>query len=161
MPPVVHTAPPELNPAAAAVCLTLLDGDTTLWTDLDTGSPVLPWLRFHCGCPVIDATGRSDFALATAAGRLPPLEAFRRGTDEAPETAATVILQVEALDAIGGCRLRGPGIPEHRSLAVAGLPAGFWNQRRQVCAAFPMGLDFIFVCGDEVAALPRTTQVEA
>jgi alpha-D-ribose 1-methylphosphonate 5-triphosphate synthase subunit PhnH len=160
MPPVVPTAPPGLDPAAAAVCLTLLDGDTILWTDLDTGSPVLPWLRFHCGCPIVDDTGRPDFALATAAGRLPPLEGFQPGTDEAPETAATVILQVASLGAKGGCRLSGPGLQECRRLAVNGLPAGFWDQRRQVCAAFPMGLDFIFVCGDQVAALPRSTQVE-
>lgn len=160
MPPVIPSAPPGLDPAAAAACLTLLDSDTTLWTDLDTGSPVLPWLRFHCGCPVIDDTARSDFALATAAGRLPPLEAFQPGTDEAPESAATVILQVEALDATGGFRLSGPGIPELRSLAVAGLPTGFWNQRHRRCRAFPMGLDVLFVCGERVAALPRTTQVE-
>lgn len=160
MPPVVAMAPSGLEPATAAVCLTLLDGDTVLWTDLEAASPALPWLRFHCGCPVIDDAGRAHYGLAAAADRLPPLQAFRTGSDEAPETAVTLILQVEALAATGGCRLRGPGIPDYLSLEVAGLPPGFWEDRRRLCSAFPLGLDVIFVCGGRVAALPRSTQVE-
>lgn len=160
MPPVVATVPPGLEPATAAVCLTLLDGDTVLWTDLDAASPALPWLRFHCGCPVTHDAGRAHFGLSAAADRLPPLEAFRAGSDEAPESAATVILQVEAFAATGGCRLSGPGIPDYRSLEVVGLPPGFWKVRRRLCSAFPLGLDVIFVCGEQVAALPRSTRVE-
>lgn len=160
MPPVFEASPPGLDPAAAAVCLTLLDGDTPLWTDLDGSSPVWAWLRFHCGCPVAEEASRAVFGLATGADRLPPLTAFRPGSDEAPETAATLILQVEALAAAGGCRLSGPGIRESRSLEVAGLPHGFWDQRRRICGAFPLGLDIIFVCGAQLAALPRSTLVE-
>lgn len=160
MPPAVAAAPSGLNPATAAVCLTLLDGDTALWTDLDGASPVLPWLRFHCGCPIADEAGRASFGLATAADRLPSLEVFSPGTDEAPETAATLILQVEAMDATGGHSLSGPGVPDDRRFEVDGLPSGFWEQRDRICGAFPRGLDVIFICGEQLAALPRSTQVE-
>ena len=160
MPPVFDTPPQGLDPAAAAVCLTLMDSDTTLWTDLDEASPVLPWLRFHCGSPVTGDAGRAHFGLATEAARLPSLKAFRQGTDEAPETAATLILQVEALAATGGRTLKGPGIADHRSLEVVGVPPGFWEQRRRLCGAFPLGLDFIFICGAQLAVLPRSTRVD-
>jgi alpha-D-ribose 1-methylphosphonate 5-triphosphate synthase subunit PhnH len=161
MPPVFDTPPPGLDPAAAAVCLTLLDGDTPLWTDLDGASPALAWLRFHCGCPLVEDAGRALFGLAAAAQqRLPSLEAFRPGSHEAPETAATVILQVEALVAARGGTLSGPGIPDRRSLEVVGLPPGFWEQRRRMCSAFPLGLDIILVCGAQLAVLPRSTRVE-
>jgi alpha-D-ribose 1-methylphosphonate 5-triphosphate synthase subunit PhnH len=160
VPPVIDTPPPGLGPAAAAVCLTLLDSDTPLWTDLDNASPVRPWLRFHCGCPLAEDAGRAHFALATEAVRLPALEAFRPGTDEAPETAATLILQVEALSAGGPCRLSGPGLQDDRRLEAVGLPPGFWDERRLLGKAFPLGLEFIFVCGARLAALPRSTRVD-
>ena len=160
VPSVMDTVPHGLDPAAAAVCLTLLDSDTPLWTDLDNASPVWPWLRFHCGCPLAEDAGRAHFALVTEAVRLPALEAFRPGTDEAPETAATLILQVEAFTADGQCKLSGPGIPDSRRLDAVGLPLDFWDQRRRLGSVFPLGLDFIFVCGAQLAALPRSTRVE-
>lgn len=160
MPPIFDASPPGLDPAAAAVCLTLLDGDTLFWTDEDGSSPILSWLRFHCGCPVVENPGQAHFGLALAADRLPALEAFRPGTDEAPETAATVILQVASLAPDGGPILSGPGIPHRRRLEVAGLPPGFWDQRRRICEAFPLGLDIIFICGAQLAVLPRSTRVD-
>ena len=160
MPPVFDAPPQGLDSAAAAVCLTLLDGDTSLWTDLDGTSPILPWLRFHCGCPVVVDPVRAHFGLATAAVRLPALANFQPGTDEAPETAATLILQVEALSAGGPCRLSGPGLQDDRRLEAVGLPPGFWDERRLLGKAFPLGLEFIFVCGARLAALPRSTRVD-
>jgi alpha-D-ribose 1-methylphosphonate 5-triphosphate synthase subunit PhnH len=160
MPPVFDAPPQGLDSAAAAVCLTLLDGDTSLWTDLDGTSPILPWLRFHCGCPVVVDPVRAHFGLATAAVRLPALANFQPGTDEAPETAATLILQVEGLVATRGCVLSGPGIQDRRLLDVVGLPPGFWDQRRRICGAFPLGLDCIFTCGAQLAVLPRSTRME-
>ena len=40
-----------------------------------------------------------------------------------------------------------------------GLPDGFWNQVRMNQAKFQFGVDLIFVAGDRLAALPRSTRV--
>ena len=48
--------PPPMQPATAAVLLTLVDADTPLW--LDAGlAEAWDWLAFHCGAPkaAIDA----------------------------------------------------------------------------------------------------------
>lgn len=161
LPAVLPEAPQGLYPAAAAVCLTLLDDDTPLWTDADAASAIVPWLRFHCGCPLEADPGRALFGLITDPRRLPALDAFSQGSDEAPETAATLIVQVDSLAPHRGCRLRGPGIPEARAFGVGGLSSRFWEQRQAVCEAFPLGLDLIFAGGGELAALPRTTRVDA
>lgn len=159
LPTSIEPIPDGLDPATAAVCLTLLDGDTPIWTDLPPSSPSLSWLQFHCGCPFTDDPGRASFGLATNARELPGLDAFSPGTDETPETAASLIVQVDDLESSGDFILSGPGIPDRRALKIAGPPAKFWDQRQRVCTGFPLGLDLIFIRGAQLAALPRTTHV--
>jgi alpha-D-ribose 1-methylphosphonate 5-triphosphate synthase subunit PhnH len=159
-PAVVESAPEGLNPAAAAVCLALLDGDTAVWTDLPALAPALPWLRFHCGCPITADSREAEFGVVTEVKKLSALDLFHPGTDEMPESAATLILQVDALTSDGGRVLRGPGIPGSRRLEAAGLHDGFWRQRRMICGSFPIGLDVIFVSGGHLAGLPRTTIID-
>ncbi|MGG5808219.1 phosphonate C-P lyase system protein PhnH [Falsiroseomonas sp. CW058] len=144
--------PPGLSPAAAAVLLTLVDGDTRL--RLGAGAEALAWVRFHCGCPLV-ADG-ADFVLDPTA----PLLSLPAGTEEEPEAGATLILDVAALEAGRGWRLTGPGIRDAHRLHVAGAPAGFvadWARNR---ARHPRGVDVILCAGDRIAALPRTTTVE-
>ncbi len=83
------------------------------------------------------------------------------GTDEEPESSATLILQVAALGEGRRLVLSGPGLEGEAALFVAGLPDGFvaeWaaNRRR-----FPRGVDVILCAGDQLAALPRTVGIEA
>lgn len=160
IPEAIAPATPDLDPAMAAVCLTLLDGDTPLWTDLPQTSPTLPWLRFHCGCPVVAEPGRAVFGLATSIEPFPGLDRFHPGTDEAPESAATLMLQVEFLASDGRQWLSGPGIPDKRRFAAGGLDGDFWRERRRICGSFPVGLDLILVSDRRLAALPRTTIVD-
>lgn len=155
----IAPAPDELHPATAAISLTLLDNDTPVWTDLPALSPVLAWLRFHCDCLLTGDRGQAAFGLITEMDRKPLLEGFFPGTDEVPETAATLIMQVAALNADKGSRLSGPGIAGARRLDVTGLPDDFWQTREQICRAYPTGLDMLLVCGNLLAALPRTTIV--
>lgn len=155
----VAPSPADLDPAAAAVGLTLLDHDTPVWSDLPTSSGALSWLRFHCGCPFYRDPGQAAFGLVTNALHPLPLSQFFPGTDEAPETAATLIIQVQALRAGTGGRLRGPGINGQRQLAADGLPEDFWAARQRICRAYPTGLDVLLVCDRQLAALPRTTVV--
>ena len=159
LPPGAVPEAPRLHPATAAVCLTLLDNDTPVWTDLPASSPPLTWLKFHSGCPFSADPGKAAFALVTDTRRQPSLDRFYPGTDEAPETAATLIMQVEALHPDQGCRLSGPGTKGRPKLEVAGVADDFWQQRQRICHAYPVGLDMIFVCGGLLAALPRSTIV--
>lgn len=154
--------PAPLWPTTAAVALTLLDFDTPLWLD-PAAAAVLPlsdYLRFHCGCPLVEASGNAAFAIISDPAELPPLHVFAAGTDEYPDRSATLLIQVERLDDSRGVILRGPGIESKQTFQAKGLPTGFWQQVQENHSGFPKGVDMIFCAQDRIAALPRSTQVE-
>ncbi|RJL06187.1 phosphonate C-P lyase system protein PhnH [Paracoccus aestuarii] len=150
----IHTlsgaAAPGLSPAAATVLLLLADPTTPV--HLAGGDPDLAaWLRFHAGCPL---TGPEGAALAL--GRWPlDLDPLPKGLPDYPDRSATVIMELDRLDD-DGPRLTGPGIRDHARLSLPATAPFVANRR-----LFPMGLDFIFTCGDRLACLPRSTRVEA
>lgn len=156
-PGTIHTisgsAPPApLSPATGAVLLTLCDPDTPLYLagalDSDT---VRAWIAFHTGAPVV---GPSHCTFAVGSWNdLTPLSAYQIGTAQYPDRSATLIVQVERLEPHGSS-LTGPGIKDTHSLSLPETEAF-----QQNAGHFPLGLDFIFTCGDHVAALPRTTVV--
>lgn len=151
-------APAPLTPAAAAAALTLADADAPLWLpEPFRGGPAEAWLRLHSAAAPAERPEAAAFALgpwpllAPVAARLPI------GTAERPDRSATLILMVETLAQGDGARLSGPGLAAPVRLET-GLPPAFWEAR---AAAFPLGLDVLLCCGERVAALPRTTRVEA
>jgi alpha-D-ribose 1-methylphosphonate 5-triphosphate synthase subunit PhnH len=144
--------PPGLSPAAAAVLLTLVDAATPL--RLAAGAEAAAWVRFHCGCALVE--GAAPFVLDPAA-RLLDLDA---GTEEEPERGATLILEVAALHDAPGWRLTGPGIRTAHHLRVHGAPAGFVADWATSRARFPRGIDVILCAGTSIAALPRTVRIE-
>ncbi|HLB97375.1 MAG TPA: phosphonate C-P lyase system protein PhnH [Acetobacteraceae bacterium] len=151
------TPPAPLDPATAAVLLTLVDHDTALWLD-PAMAPARDWIAFHCGAGFAAAMGDAAFALAL---ELPDLVSLSPGTHEQPETAATLILQVGSLTEGTRYRLRGPGLQATGHLSVRGLPADFvaiWHGNR---AGFPLGVDLVLCAGTSLAALPRSVTVEA
>jgi alpha-D-ribose 1-methylphosphonate 5-triphosphate synthase subunit PhnH len=152
--------PSPMHPASAVVCLTLMDFETSFWSDLDDKTAVVDWLGFHCGCRIVSQTYDAMFALITDAGQMPPLSHFRIGTDECPDTSTTLIIQVDEFSVYAGKRLKGPGIRSCRKLNIKGLPADFWNQWRAQFDIFPLGVDILFTCGNHLIALPRSTRVE-
>lgn len=155
--------PAPLNPASMAVCLALLDHDTPLWLDpaAAAGRGVPEHLRFHCGCPLAERPDRAAFALVTEPSALPGLEAFARGSDEYPERSTTLIVQVNGLESGDGWRLRGPGIPAMARLGVQGLAESFPARWRTNHALHPRGVDLLLTCGNRIAALPRSVELEA
>jgi alpha-D-ribose 1-methylphosphonate 5-triphosphate synthase subunit PhnH len=152
--------PAPLHPASAAVALTLFDFETPLWTDLPADSDALEWIRFHCGCPVIEEPAGGRFVLITSDRNQTPLGEFNQGTDESPGDSATLILQVGGLTFGRGRRLTGPGIEKENYLEVAGLPEGFWEEWRVNHSRYPLGVDVILTAGSQLAALPRTSRAE-
>jgi alpha-D-ribose 1-methylphosphonate 5-triphosphate synthase subunit PhnH len=153
--------PPPLDPAAAGVALALLDFDTPLWLDPAAATAeAIEYLQFHSGVPIVRTPAEARFALIADPQGLPWLEAFDNGTDEYPDRSATLILQVEALNAGRGRRLTGPGIAREARLDVAGVSDRLWAEWRANHALFPRGVDLVLSAGTVVAALPRSVQVE-
>jgi alpha-D-ribose 1-methylphosphonate 5-triphosphate synthase subunit PhnH len=151
---VTGAAPPApLSPAAGALVLTLCDPDTAVHlAGAHDCAQVRDWITFHAGAPLTEAA-RADFAIGTWPA-LQPLEAYATGSAEYPDRSATLIVEVDRLAAEGAV-LRGPGIDGTARLSLPETAAFRANAGR-----FPLGLDFFFSCGNRLAALPRTTQVE-
>jgi alpha-D-ribose 1-methylphosphonate 5-triphosphate synthase subunit PhnH len=149
-------APPApLSVAAAAVLLTLVDHETPLWID-PALSACREWAAFHCGAPWAESASAA-FGLAQG---LPDLGGFQAGDHESPETSATLIVQIPALERGRRWRLSGPGLRAPAILAAEGLPDDFADRWRTNRRLFPCGADLILCAGDRLAALPRSVTIE-
>lgn len=149
------TEPPvPLSVAAGTLLLTLCDADTRVHLAGATDVPDLRhWLTFHTGAPLC-AANEADFVVGRWAD-LMPLDQYRIGTPEYPDRSATLLVDCETLNQRGTV-LSGPGI---RDVAHLSLPDVTALQRNSML--YPLGLDFFFTCGAQVAALPRSTQIKA
>lgn len=149
-----------LSAATTAFLLTLVDRDTPLWLAPSLALPqVRDFVRFHTGAPVVGHKEDALFAVTTP-GQGPLLDDFSIGTDPYPDRSATVVIEVVALTGGPDKIWRGPGIDGQTRAAVAGLPAGFWDEWAANHALFPCGVDVVFASGTELIALPRSIAVE-
>jgi alpha-D-ribose 1-methylphosphonate 5-triphosphate synthase subunit PhnH len=146
-------APAPCSVAAAVLILTLCDDTTPIYLAASHDSAdVRAWITFHTGAPLA-APEQAMFALGSWTA-LQPVSRYRAGTSEYPDRAATLIVELDALNA-QGATLRGPGIKDTAALSLPELDAFQDNRRR-----FPLGFDCYFTCGDRLAGLPRSTIVE-
>jgi alpha-D-ribose 1-methylphosphonate 5-triphosphate synthase subunit PhnH len=150
------TAPAPLDRATAAVLLTLVDNETPVWLD-QAATPARDWLAFHCGATITDASDKAAFALGLS---VPDLEALPAGTHEAPESSATLILQVPVLGTGARYRLSGPGLRVPALLSVTGLPGAFVQIWQQNHALYPRGIDLVLCADATLTALPRSVSIE-
>ncbi len=148
--------PPALAGATAARLRTLVDSGTPLWL-APACAAARDWIVFHTGAPLTENPAAAAFAVADA---LPDLSMLFSGTDEAPETSATLISQVAGFGAGQRLRLSGPGLREKATLEVAGLPDDFVARWADNHALYPRGIDLLLVAGAAVVALPRSVRVE-
>ncbi|WP_444454552.1 phosphonate C-P lyase system protein PhnH [Rhodobacter capsulatus] len=145
--------PAPLSPAAGALVLTLCDDTTPLFVSPALLTPALvDWIAFHTAAPLCPPE-----AAVFALGRWEdlPLDQFRIGTPDYPDRSATLIVEMAALTP-PNARLRGPGIETHQDARLPAIAPFTANRAR-----FPLGFDCYFCAGDSVAALPRSTRVEA
>ena len=147
-------APVPLCDAAAAVVLTLADHETPLWLDPGVAES-RNWIAFHTGAPIVSAA-QAVFAIGLT---LPDLTTLSDGSDEMPETSATVILQVKSLTAGRRYLIEGPGLREAGLLAIDGLPGDFAAIWQRNHALYPRGIDLILCAGERLAALPRSVSI--
>lgn len=167
-PGTLHTAAAPAVPAEAAIgaalwgtLLALCDLETKLWIapGLEAGG-LAEALGFHTGCRVTTAPEEADFALVTPATLAEPAPAFAEGSDAYPDRSTTLLVVLDVLAEAGPWRLAGPGIPGTRTLAV-GEAAPLMRRLVANRARFPRGLDAILTCGERLAAIPRSTRLEA
>ena len=144
--------PAPMGQAAGAVALTLCDHDTPVWLapDLALGA-IRDWFAFHTGAPMV-SRAEARFAFGSWES-LAPVSDFAIGTPEFPDRSATLVAEVPALG--DAHRLTGPGIEVEARMTVPDTTAFQANR-----ALFPLGWDAILTCGDQLAALPRSTIVE-
>lgn len=158
-PGTLHTVegalpPAPLSVAAGVAILTLVDGTTPLHlAGASDCAAVRDWVAFHTGAPLVAAED-AVFALGTWPD-LAPVNRFRTGLPDYPDRSATLIVELRDLSA-EGARLTGPGIAASAHLSLPETAAFQANR-----ALFPLGYDCLFTCGSLIAALPRSTKVEA
>ncbi|WP_027235347.1 phosphonate C-P lyase system protein PhnH [Leisingera caerulea] len=150
---ITGAAPPDgISVAAGSLLLTLCDPETGVYLAPGTDSGALRgWLAFHTGAPVV-AAEQADFALGSWEA-LMPLDRFRIGTPEYPDRSATLIVETPGF-AAPNVVLSGPGIKDKARMQLPELTA-FQNNT----ALYPLGMDFFFTAGAQVAALPRSTRI--
>jgi len=144
--------PAPLSVAAGTLLLTLCDPGTPVHlAGAHDRAEVRDWLTFHTGAPV---AGPADCAFALGTwDALGPLSAYPIGTADYPDRSATLIVEMAALRS-EGTTLRGPGIRDMAALNLPDAAAFHMNS-----ALYPLGLDFFFTCGAQLAALPRSTRI--
>ena len=143
--------------AATAVLMTLVDRETPIWLDSTlSNEALLTNLRFHTGAPVTEQTD-APFALLHAKSGT-PIQQFSPGDNFSPEKSTTIIIEVPSLNGGLTLRLSGPGLMESRAIAPQ-LPESVLQYLRERPHSFPQGIDLIFTCGENMMALPRTTDV--
>ncbi|MEP2716083.1 phosphonate C-P lyase system protein PhnH [Pseudophaeobacter sp.] len=146
--------PAGISPAAGCLLLTLCDPETGVYLAQDVDSaPLRSWLAFHTGAPIV-AAEQADFALGSWTD-LMPLEQYRVGTSEYPDRSATLIVEIAEFTA-PNATLTGPGIMDRAGLALPDIAACQANALQ-----FPLGVDFFFTSGCQLAALPRSTKIMA
>jgi alpha-D-ribose 1-methylphosphonate 5-triphosphate synthase subunit PhnH len=159
--PAALDAPAPLTAELAAVALTLVDHEVTLWLDapLAASKAVVDYLRFHTGARIVADPAEAAFALVSEIAAMPALADFNQGTDEYPDRSTTIVVAVDVISASGALELAGPGIRDRASLGIAPWRAGLTLEIAANGAQFPRGVDLVFTCNRQVAALPRTTRV--
>ena len=107
-----------LNLATTSVLLTLADNDTPVWLSGAVSNDIVSSnLRFHTSAPLVDQPQLAVFAVADEQIGHEQLNALSEGSAVAPETSATLILQVPSLSGGRMLRLTGAGIAEERMVA--------------------------------------------
>ncbi len=165
-PAQVHRIAPELGggidgvpSAALAILYTLCDYATPVWL-ARAHDALADALRFHTGAPLAATQDQAAFAWVADPSAMPPLAGFAQGTAESPEYGATVLIAVDDFERGPALVCRGPGIEHQARFAPAGLPPGFWRERAELAAGFPCGIDLIFISGNRLIGVPRTTLIE-
>jgi alpha-D-ribose 1-methylphosphonate 5-triphosphate synthase subunit PhnH len=152
--------PEVFNLASAATCLTLLDYETTVWTDVDRNSPVINWLQFCCGGSVVTEPCMANFTIITKPATMPALDYFRIGQNEYPGNVTTMVVQVDDILPAKDDRYSSIFADKATQLELKGITDNFWRQWQQLSNLHPSGIDIFFTCDDVLMSFPIIKQIE-
>lgn len=128
-----------LGTATTSVLLTTVDGDTPVWLAPSMDNDIARQnLRFHTNAPLVDQPQLAAFAVADERISSEQLNALSAGSAVAPETSATLIVQVSGLSGGRMLRLTGAGIAEERMIAPQ-LPECLIHELTERPHPFPLG----------------------
>ena len=152
--------PAPLTRELAAIALTMLDHETTVWLDppLRGASDVLDFLRFHTSARVVDAPDEAQFALICDAASLPDFSVFAQGDPSYPDRATTLVVAVQAFQG-EPILLRGPGIDGTIAFGASPLPPDMAARLMRNRTVFPLGVDLLLAGPGTVLGLPRSVRV--
>jgi alpha-D-ribose 1-methylphosphonate 5-triphosphate synthase subunit PhnH len=166
----VELAPaPGLDTASSLVAFALLNADVSFHL-VNMSDVAAEYLSTNTNAA---ASSIEQAAFIFTDGAAPPaatLEGANCGTLNYPDTAATIVIQVEALspDPLPGAlmlTLEGPGVDGRSIVSVRGLSADLLLALQARNAEFPLGIDAIVTCDDgrarcpRVLGIPRTARV--
>ncbi len=159
---VALNPPPSLNAASALLAFALMDAESTFEVvNLEHGAGAYLGANTNAR-----RTGIADAHFIFAHGTESPafLESADCGTLLYPDTAATVVLQIDnaSIEALSGgwkLTLTGPGIDGTATLFAKGISIDLLLALQARNAEFPLGLDTILTFGESLVCLPRTTRV--
>ena len=154
-PGTLHTLPSKGYPENfACLARTLLDLETTYFTADPEMAPMLH--RIGARESTVE-NAHYHFWPVLRESDLDTVSTASRGTPVYPEQGVTLFVGC-TLGSGDLLTLTGPGIPEHQSLRVSGIPSAFWLLRNRL-TDFPLGWDVCLVDGESIAALPRSTTI--
>lgn len=152
---------PDL-PRPLWLALSLADVDITVSVDDDLDSPLAALVRDATGATIVPVEDAWIVVHQTGATALPALDRVMLGTALAPEDGARLAIGVDSFGT-GGLELTmsGPGVNGTQTLSVHGLDPEIADRIGQASGTFPAGFDtWLFASNGDVAAVPRTTQIE-
>lgn len=153
--------PAGMSTAMAALLLTLLDAEVSLWLSPSFDQPMLrSWLSFHTGVSFATDVSEARFVALRAAELDRSLwTRLATGSDEQPQDGATVLVDTDALTGGAPLLLSGPGLAVPTAFAPAGIALDVWQQRRDDQRRYPLGADLLLCEGAQLAGLPRSTRL--
>src|SRR5262245_23663581 len=165
--PVDLSPPPHLNRASVLVAFALLNVDVSFHLlSMSDGDETYLTTNTRARVAPIEA---ATFVFTNGENTPGALEGINCGTLTYPDTAATIVIQVEALSPeplTGGLKLtlEGPGIETSACVYVRRLTPDLLLALQARNAEFPLGIDSVLTCDDErgvpqVVGIPRTAKV--
>lgn len=149
-PGTLHELP---EPGEGPIIAALIDRESRVFA----ADPLLMPALLEAGAAIAELP-EADHVFAGRLRDVEDLAGIAVGSDLYPDEGATLVIRAK-IDSGPSLRLTGPGIDGEATIAIDGLPEGFWRLR-EGAARYPMGFDICFVDGIRLLALPRSTQVE-
>jgi alpha-D-ribose 1-methylphosphonate 5-triphosphate synthase subunit PhnH len=157
--PVALAPEGGLSAGAAALAQTLMDAEVSFAAVGYDGAAVR-FLESGTRARTADRPD-ADFLYFLGGRDAESLALARIGDPAYPETGATVVVDVlqMAAEPFSGAvclRVAGPGVDGERRLYLSGVESAFLATLRMANQEYPLGVDTYFVCGGQVAAMPRS-----